>query len=88
MSDVFFSVDIDAATKRRAEIISERLGLTLSEAIGIFLHKYNEVGGFPFELKNSQAAEDAADLIELEEAIANDSGKRVTIDDLRKELDL
>lgn len=88
MSTSTMNVRIDDDAKRRAEIISEHLGLTVSAAVNIFIRKYNEAGGFPFALSSSQAAEDAADVVALEKAIAEDDGIRYSSDELRKELGL
>lgn len=88
MATTTMNVRIDDDAKRRAEIISERLGLTVSAAVNIFIRKYNETGGFPFDLASKQAAEDAADIVALEQAMDEDDGTRYTSADVRKELGL
>lgn len=44
------SARIDNEIKRQAEDISDKLGISLSTAISIFLKKYIAHQGFPFEL--------------------------------------
>ncbi len=42
---------IDPQVKSDAEIIFASLGMTLSEAVNVFLHKSVLEGGLPFEVK-------------------------------------
>ena len=42
---------IDPQVKSDAEIVFASLGLTLSEAVNVFLHKSVLEGGLPFEVK-------------------------------------
>lgn len=44
------SARIDSEIKKQAEEISNKLGISLSTAISIFLNKYIAHQGFPFEL--------------------------------------
>lgn len=38
-------------TKEAADILFEKIGMSTSTAVNVFLHKAVEVGGFPFETK-------------------------------------
>ncbi len=46
------NVRIDPVTKMRAEELFSSFGITLTDAINIFLHKSIMEGGLPFEMKN------------------------------------
>ncbi len=50
---------IDPTLKEKAATVLEDLGLTLSEAIRIFLAKTVKQGGLPFTLGNHSVAHDA-----------------------------
>lgn len=45
-----FSITTDEQLKADAEALFERLGLNLSTAINIFLHKVVAEGGMPFDI--------------------------------------
>lgn len=45
------STRLDPALKRQAEDLYTSLGLSLSDAINVFLTKSLQVGGLPFELR-------------------------------------
>lgn len=45
------SMRVDPEVKSNAESIFESLGLTLAEAINIFLHKSIMEGGLPFDVR-------------------------------------
>ena len=45
------SMRVDPAVKSNAESIFGSFGLTLADAINVFLHKSIQVGGMPFELR-------------------------------------
>ncbi len=47
-----FSMRIDPEVRDDAETIFSSLGMTLTEAINIFLHKSVMVGGLPFDVRN------------------------------------
>lgn len=64
---------IDANEKERFTAISGALGLTPSSAISVFVRKFNEVGGFPFDvrltakpLENEETAVEFADSLSKE----------------------
>ena len=45
------SMRVDPVVKSDAESVFGSFGLTLADAINVFLHKSIQVGGMPFELK-------------------------------------
>jgi len=45
---------VDPATKSAAAAIFDAFGMSLSEAISIFLHKSIQEGGLPFEVRQSR----------------------------------
>ncbi len=58
------SMRVDPAVKSDAESLFNSFGLTLADAINVFLHKSIQVGGMPFELRQPRYN------AETEEAIA------------------
>ena len=45
---------IDENTKKEASDLYQDLGLTLSDAVNVFLKRSVSVGGFPFEVRKTQ----------------------------------
>ena len=45
------SMRVDPTIKSDAEALFNSFGLTLADAINVFLHKAIQVGGMPFDLK-------------------------------------
>lgn len=45
------NVRIDPETKSQAEALFSKFGMTVSEAINVFLHQSIMYGGIPFELR-------------------------------------
>lgn len=45
------NIRIDPETKSQAEILFSNFGLTVSDAVNVFLHQSILYGGIPFELK-------------------------------------
>lgn len=45
------NVRIDPETKSQAEVLFSKFGMTVSEAINVFLHQSIMYGGIPFELR-------------------------------------
>lgn len=70
---VNINVRIDPETKDSAEQLFSDLGITLTDAINIFLHQSLMVGGLPFEMKlpRYNAKSEAA----MQEALDIVSGK-------------
>lgn len=44
---------IDAQEKEQFVSLANAIGITPSAAINIFVHKFNDVGGFPFDVRVS-----------------------------------
>lgn len=83
------NVRIDSESKKAAEEIYNRLGLSLPDAIRIFVEKTLYVGGLPFDLRLDQPnAETLAAMYEAEQ-IANDPNAKgyKDLDAMWKELD-
>ncbi len=82
MNDSVVRSRIDPKTKDEANQIFKRLGLSMSDAIRLFLHQAVERGGLPFAVrlpnKETQSAID-----ELEKG----KGESVSINQLKKEWD-
>ena len=55
---VMFSLRMDKEAKKKCEKIYGELGVTLSGAINVFLHKSAVVGGFPFDVRLDESARD------------------------------
>lgn len=75
--------------KAQAEQIFSSFGITVSDAVNIFLHKAVTVGGLPFEMRNSMPNTETLEALrEVEEMKKNLSlGKSYTdIDTMMKEL--
>ena len=56
------NVRVDPSTKANAEMLFASFGITISDAVNIFLHQALMVGGLPFEMKQPKynAATEAA----------------------------
>jgi len=52
------NIRIDPETKQRAEVLYKSFGITISDAVNIFLHQSLIVGGLPFELRKTQQNHD------------------------------
>jgi len=50
-------IRINSNVKQNAEETLEKLGLSISEAVNMFLHQINLVGGLPFDVKIPSAPE-------------------------------
>jgi len=46
------NIRVDQETKQKAELLYKSFGITISDAINIFLHQSINYGGLPFELRN------------------------------------
>ena len=55
---VMFSLRMDKETKKKCEKIYSELGVSLSAAINVFLHKSAVVGGFPFDVRLDASTRD------------------------------
>ena len=45
------NIRIDPETKQNAEVLFKNFGITISDAVNIFLHQSLMVGGLPFEMR-------------------------------------
>lgn len=88
------NVRIDPETKSCAEKLFSSFGITVSDAINIFLHKSIMEGGLPFELKQPRYNPETEAAIEEAKAIMSGKiqAKRYTsvhamLEDLDKEKD-
>lgn len=45
------NIRIDPKTKKKAEQLFAKFGITITDAVNIFLHQSLMVGGLPFEMK-------------------------------------
>ena len=81
-------IRIDPQVKADVEAIYARFGMSLTEAINIFLHQSRNVGGLPFDLVfkevDARAGELEADLINISFSI-DDAESR--LDDLESRID-
>ncbi len=73
-------IRVDEQSKAQAERVYKRLGMSVSEAVNIFLHKSILVGGIPFDVRyDTPNAETLAAFQEVEEMEKNPSlGKAYT----------
>ena len=69
MKTANYNVRLDPTVKAKAEKTFATLGLSLSEAINIFLHKAILEYGFPFEVKYTPNAETLAAIKEADDII-------------------
>jgi DNA-damage-inducible protein J len=67
------NIRIDPQLKKEAEAVYAEFGISLSEAITIFLHKTLMIGGLPFEVKQPKL--NAVTLAAMQEAEDILSGK-------------
>ena len=84
------TIRIDPETKTSAEQLFSSFGITITDAISIFLHKSIMEGGLPFEVKQPRFnAETEAAIEEARRIIAGEiSAKRYgSVRDLFNELD-
>ena len=51
------SIKVDPVAWENAKIIFESYGISISDAINIFLHKVQKVGGLPFEMRDEDYKE-------------------------------
>ena len=76
------NIRIDPETKAGAEELYRDFGITVTDAVNMFLRQSLMVGGLPFELKYPRPnAETEAAMRECEEMLANGNYKRYTSTD-------
>ena len=80
-------IRIDPQVKADVEAIYSRYGMTLTDAINVFLYQSRNIGGLPFDLRPSTPnAETLAAIKEGDEIIKSGIGRFINADDLLKEL--
>ncbi|MCL2628909.1 MAG: type II toxin-antitoxin system RelB/DinJ family antitoxin [Oscillospiraceae bacterium] len=67
------SIRVDPETKSTVDVIFSRFGITIADAVNIFLHKSIMVGGLPFDMTLPQYNEET--LSAMQEANDIASGK-------------
>ncbi|MDE7021504.1 MAG: type II toxin-antitoxin system RelB/DinJ family antitoxin [Lachnospiraceae bacterium] len=65
------NIRIDPETKSSAEKLFSSFGITITDAINIFLHKSIMEGGLPFEMKQPRYNTETEDAISEARAIIN-----------------
>ncbi len=83
-----FSVRIDSALKKQADLFLDNVGMTMSTAINLYLRKIVLEQKIPFEISLPQLSpESKSALQEAEELKKPGTGKIFkTVDELRKDL--
>lgn len=80
-------IRIDPQVKADVEAIYSRYGMSITDAINIFLYQSRNIGGLPFDLHPSTPnAETLAAMKEGDEIIKSGKGRFESADDLLKEL--
>ncbi|MCL2375555.1 MAG: type II toxin-antitoxin system RelB/DinJ family antitoxin [Firmicutes bacterium] len=82
------NVRVSPVTKKRSEEVFSSLGLTLSDAINVFLLKAIREGGFPFDVREPQYNEETIEAMEEAKRIAHDPNVKgyTNLDELFAEL--
>jgi DNA-damage-inducible protein J len=81
------SLRIDPQVKADVEAIYSQYGLSVTEAINIFLHQSRNVGGLPFDLRPARPnAVTLAAMREGDEIVKAGSGRFREADDMLKNL--
>jgi DNA-damage-inducible protein J len=80
-------IRIDPETKTEAERLFANFGITITDAVNMFLYKSIMVGGLPFELIQPKPnATTLAAMSEIEQMKKTKTGGAATPDELFKEL--
>ena len=69
------SIRIDPEVKADVEAIYSKYGLTITEAINVFLHQSRNIGGLPFDLRPSPNEKTLAAMREGDEIIKSGQGR-------------
>ena len=75
MANTTIQIRTDAEIKAAADSIFNKLGITMSDGINIFLRQVNLHGGFPFEVKLPASAQNTQSRQQRLEYIHNLCGK-------------
>jgi DNA-damage-inducible protein J len=89
MKTTNYSIRLDPMVKEQAEEVFTSLGLKLSDAINVFLHKSIDVYGFPFEVRNRRPKVELLESIEEADRIIDDikNGTRLPYTSTREMFD-
>ena len=79
-------VRVDDETKQRASVAVEAMGLSLSDAVRLFLHRVAADQALPFELKVPNKATSEA-MREADQITATRKARFATADDLMADLE-
>lgn len=80
-------IRIDPQVKADVEAIYSRYGMSITDAINVFLYQSRNIGGLPFDLRPSTPnAETLAAMKEGDEIIKSGKGRFESADDLLKDL--
>ena len=84
------NIRIDPKTKEEAEKLFSKFGITITDAVNIFLHQSLLSGGLPFSVKLPEPnAATLTAMKEIEEMIAKKSStSSQSVDDFFKDMDL
>ena len=81
------SLRIDPQVKADVEAIYSQYGLSITEAINIFLHQSRNVGGLPFDLRPPRPNAVTLDaMLEGDEIVKSGKGRFSGAEDLLKDL--
>ena len=75
MANSTIQIRADAEVKKTADSIFNKLGITMSDGINIFLRQVNMHGGFPFEVKLPNSAFETQDSQKKREYVHGLCGK-------------
>ena len=75
MANTTIQVRTDAEVKTAADSIFNKLGITMSDGINIFLRQVNLHGGLPFDVKLPDSAQNDQGRLQKQELIHNLCGK-------------
>ena len=75
MANTTIQIRTDTEIKSAADSIFNKLGITMSDGINIFLRQVNLHGGFPFEVKLPESAQNTKSRLERREYIHGLCGK-------------
>ncbi|MEG0839727.1 MAG: type II toxin-antitoxin system RelB/DinJ family antitoxin [Hydrogenoanaerobacterium sp.] len=82
------NIRIDPDTKAQAERLYSQFGITITDAVNMFLSQSVIYGGLPFELKLNKPNADTIAALEEAERISRDSNVKgyTNVDEMMKEL--
>ena len=66
------NIILDPEIKKTAEAIYTHYGLSLAEAVTVFIHQSCNIGGLPFDLRPTQPNNESETMLLSEESLAKD----------------